>query len=378
MPELYPHKSSTLQKQEYFEQVTTDSLLLSVTLIAAFARAVFAIEGTKDSGTLEPNKMALVESYRLKYKGITIQMLINGLELSTYSTLQIFTTVTTMAGCEFLVNNPKEGRLHLRASAKVASGNGGFGTIPALLLEIFLLGEGLLASLSGSRPVVPHDELAPAVYALLPKVPEFVEKSSAQFDKLLRKSWPVEESCSFMEVMAELYAATEIINAYTNQRIDDQLRETIVLRIFLIGFRLSWSLEASLPTHSGVGWHNVAKECVRLSGLLLIHTTHLKGTPKQHLYERMAADLMRRLQQLSDASESLQTVAWVEIWASFLGAFVSTGTERETFYMNRIYRAAELLALKNWVEIRAWLKRFPYVDKEFDKPFEKIWSRARR
>ncbi|KIW18697.1 hypothetical protein PV08_02986 [Exophiala spinifera] len=369
LPELCAHRSSTLRKQAYFEHVITDILLLSVTLTAAFARTGFATEGGgtgKDPGALvDKNATAVIEKYWLKYTVITIQMLINGVELSAYSTLQMFTAVTTMAGCEFMVN-PHEGRLHLQASAQTASRNGGFGTIPALLLEIFLLNEVLLASLSGSRPVVPHDQLAPVVDALLPKMPEFTKRSSYRFGKLLSGSGPVGDSLSssFIAVMAELYAATEIINVYTSLGGQDQLRETIVLRMFLIGLCLSC----------------VAMECIRLSGLLLIHTTHLKGTPKQHLYDRVATELLERLRQLDDVSTGgpQPLVALMDIWASFLGAFVSMSNERGVSYLHRISRAASDLpaSKKEWVQIREWLKRFPCVDEEFDEPFEQIWVLA--
>ncbi|KAK5051044.1 hypothetical protein LTR84_003603 [Exophiala bonariae] len=223
LPELYPHKSSTLQKQAYFEQVPTDRLLLTVNMAVAISRPDFAVGSNKISGKLGQNKMATIEKHWLKYRGVSIQVLINGVKLSNYSTLQVLTAVRTMAGCAFLVNNPLEGRLHLHASAQIAFGNGDFSTIPALLLEIFLLDEGLLASLSGSSPVVPHDQLAPVMYALLPEVPGFVKRSSSQFGKLLRRSLSAGESCSFIDVMAELHAATEIINSYTSLGVKDQV-----------------------------------------------------------------------------------------------------------------------------------------------------------
>jgi hypothetical protein len=376
VPELYPHRSSTLQKQAYFEQVMTDGLLMSVNLAAAFARTGFATADDKDSATLGKAKPGLVEKYWLRYKGVTLQMLIDGMKSFTYSNLHLFTAVTTMAGCAFLVNNPNEGRLHLGASAQIARGNGGFGTIPSLLLEIFLLDEGLLASLSGSHPVVSYSELAPVVHFRLPKVPDFAKSSSSQLCKLFHQKWPSRNSCSLVDTMADLHAATEILNAYSSPGVEDQLRDTIVLRMFLAGFCLCWSLEVALPTHEDADCHTISMECIRLSGLLLIHTTHLKGTPKQHLYDRVATDLLERLQQLNTIAESPQTVAWMEIWVSFLGAHASVGTKRKTFFLNRISKTSEMLGLRDWVEIKMWLKRFPYIDKEFDGPFRQIWTQG--
>jgi len=115
-------------------------------------------------------------------------------------------------------------------------------------------------------------------------------------------------------------------------------------------------------------------ECLRLSGLLLIHTTHLKGTPKQHLHDKVATDLRETLEQVKTAIESSQTVAWMEIWVSFLGAHVSTN--RGAFHLNCISRASELLGLEDWIEVRTWLNRFPYIDEEFDTPFQRIWTPA--
>ena len=60
--------------------------------------------------------------------------------------------------------------------------------------------------------------------------------------------------------MADLHAATEILNAYSGPGVEDQLRDTIVLRMFLAGFRLCWSLEVALPTHKDADWHTISME----------------------------------------------------------------------------------------------------------------------
>jgi hypothetical protein len=48
-------------------------------------------------------------------------------------------------------------------------------------IGIFLLDEGLLASLSDSRPIVTYSELASVVHLWLPKIPDFAEQIVVAF-----------------------------------------------------------------------------------------------------------------------------------------------------------------------------------------------------
>jgi hypothetical protein len=47
------------------------------------------------------------------------------------------------------------------------------------------------------------------------------------------------------------------------------------------------------------------------------------------------------------------------------------------WFSKNIQRGVESINLKSWTRGRELLKCFPYVDEDFDSPFEKIWKLAR-
>ena len=107
----------------------------------------------------------------------------------------------------------------------------------------------------------------------------------------------------------------------------------------------------------------------------MVQKTHLKNTPIQHVHNRVAKDLMTALgnHPLDDAWGKTPKLL---LWILFMGTYGTTEKGRFEWFLERLADGLDLLRYGNWMDIRNKLKQHPYINKEFDQPFEHIWRLA--
>lgn len=62
------------------------------------------------------------------------------------------------------------------------------------------------------------------------------------------------------------------------------------------------------------------------------------------------------------------------LWALFLGAHMSLGERERPWFVNMLAVVAQTIQLHGWLQLRALLARFYYVDRVFQEPFRRIWD----
>ena len=67
------------------------------------------------------------------------------------------------------------------------------------------------------------------------------------------------------------------------------------------------------------------------------------------------------------------------MWMIFTGSFTTMYCFLDIkihWFLKNILMGMSLMSLKTWARIREALKWFPYVEKDFNGPFESIWELA--
>ncbi|KAK5051043.1 hypothetical protein LTR84_003602 [Exophiala bonariae] len=276
--------------------------------------------------------------------------------------------------CAFIVNNPGEGRMHLQGALNIAKAIGGFHKLDELGLEAALLWDIHLACLTGQKPTISDDEVAYVVEKMLPQVPEWLEDSRLRFENLLGASLISDDNSDVCGALRRLFIATELLNSYSIRK-EDNINETLVIRTLFAGHKLS-HCDPTTNSPNIAAEHNIRMlESMRLTGMLVIFTTHLKATRKKDLFEELSKSLEVQLRSSAPALET----CWgqyleIMMWIFFVGAHGSPNVRRILWFIENIHRGAHILGINNWMQARIILKRFPYITKEFDKAFEDTWN----
>lgn len=385
LPSLYPEEVSAVNKKVYYETVVGDSLTLSTNLAAGFARATFSCEEARSSQTIYDGcSEARCALYR--YKHATIQIIRRRLAENPDTLDQnIFLGIITLAGCDFMANNAQESRLHVQACLDIARARGGLRTLSDLELEIMCLDEFLLSSLSGEAPCTPLGEMSDAMQA---RFPQNTVCSDLSVSGITGIPCTCPEESKTREGLALLFDATKQVNRLTASKSKKAKHDHLVLQALYAGFQLCAS--SASGTEAGLSAYDTSLRdlCtpLRLAGILVVATTHLKNTPRRHLLDRVTEELEESL-QIADSLQSSReddAITAAMLWIYFVGAYAASASRggRQLFFLRGIAQLqASGCSLSNsqsnpWSEIREVLKRFPYIDKEFDTPFEEIWKVA--
>lgn len=306
IPSLYPERVGAIHRQRFFEMVHTDSMACAIFLTYGFGRAAFE----QLAGSETNDRENALSRYWLKYKATCLRM--KGEILATlwpvFAAKPLYFASISLAGCAFIVNNPNEGRMHLRGAVNIANTLGGFNVLDELELEASLLWDVQIASLTGEKPVIEDAEISPIAEKLLPQLPGWLERSRQRFDLLLRSSLSI--TCTHRgqsdvcHALQRLFEATELINSFSTRSEEDKINATLVTRTLFAGYKLCLCAPADAdrenlgPAHDHDHDHDIdLLESLRLAGLLVINTTHLKATRKAHLFEKLSKDLHVRLRR---------------------------------------------------------------------------------
>lgn len=375
IPSLYPQKVGAIHGQRFFEMVHTESVACAIFLTYGFGRAAFELAEADDQ-TLSINGENTVSRYWLKYKGVCLRMMREIFATSwPLPAKSLYFASISLSGCAFIVNNPDEARMHLRGAVNIAKALGGFEMLDELELEASLLWDIQIASLTGQRPVMEDAELAPVAAKLLLQAPDGPAQSRSRFDALLLPSLSSYGQSDVSKALHRLFEATELLNSFSAQS-EDKINGTLVIRTLFAGYKLS-ICEASSGSKCVVDGHDIdLHESLRLAGMLVIYTTHLKATRKEHLFEKISRDLQTTLRR------QVLEMCWnqcpeITLWVFFVGAHGSPNVSRTQWFIKNIREWARSLEINNWNQVRPILKMFPYIDKEFDDPFEEIWNSSR-
>jgi hypothetical protein len=375
IPSLYPQKVGAIHRQRFFEMVHTESMACAIFLTYGFGRAAFELAESNDQ-TLSNDGDNTLSRYWVKYKVACLRMMRETFATSwPVSAKSLYFASVSLSGCAFIVNNPDEGRMHLRGAVNIAKALGGFGVLDELELEASLLWDIQIASLTGQRPVIEDAELAAVAEKLLLQTPDRPEQSRSRFCGLLLPSMSSLGQSDVTEALHRLFEATELLNSFSVQS-EDKSNGTLVIRTLFAGYKLS-ICEPPGSREGLVDGHDVdLLESLRLAGMLVIYTTHLKATRKEHLFEKLSKDLQTQLRR------QVLEMCWnqypeIILWVFFVGAHASPNVGRTEWCIKHIREGTHSLEINNWDQVRPILKMFPYIDKEFDEPFEKIWNSSR-
>ncbi|OAP64434.1 hypothetical protein AYL99_00406 [Fonsecaea erecta] len=354
-----------LAMESDFDADVGDPLTRCVKLTVFYSRAAFMSTSSCQSMSVS-HEASPVQHALYFYKLSAIQMIRIRLSENPQSPDQtIFLGIVSLAGCEFMANNPEEGRLHLEACLEIAHARGGLCTLSNPELELMCLAEFEMAALSGNIPCAPLRDMEAAVYSKISKDPtgRWATSDLARLAFLC-----TEEASQTCKGLACLLQATDGLNSSMASKTQAQIQDNLVLRRLFAGFLLCsvQPLTTQLPVTVEMSLH----ESLRIAGLLVVAATSLKNMPKGHLLERLTADLALHLQLIPLPLYRSPAVASTMLWIYFVGA------DGSLFFLRGIAQLARMLGFENWKEVREQLKRFPYVGDEFDSPFEEIWNSA--
>ncbi|KIW31179.1 uncharacterized protein PV07_02847 [Cladophialophora immunda] len=373
LPHLHPDENPDLSTQDLdFDAGLGDPLTLCVKLTAFFSRAAFFSSSSRRS-TIANNEPFPIQRALYLYKLSAIQMIRSRLSENPQSPDQnIFLGIVTLAGCEFMANNPEEGRLHLEACLEIAHARGGLCTLSSLELELVCLAEFDIAALLGKAPCAPLQEMEAAVYSNISKeriVPAWAESDLAKLDCLC-----TEEASQTRQGLACLLQSTHGLNGSKSSKSRARSQDNLVLRGLFAGFLLCSNQPYTTPLYltEDIGLY----EPLRVAGMLVVAATCLKNTPKDHLLDRLTTDLALQLQLMPLPFYGPRPVASAMLWIYFVGAHGSPAPQKRLFFQQGVAHVARLMGLETWEEVREQLRRFPYVDGEFDGPCEEIWNSA--
>ncbi|KAF2436710.1 hypothetical protein EJ08DRAFT_691036 [Tothia fuscella] len=284
IPSLSPEQSTTLLAQVPLQTLMTDAVILAATLAASYAKIVY--HPTANDVTQSNDAVILQNCW--KHKGEALRLLLErcNQELPEKFSGVLWWAMGGLAGCAFQANDPDEGRPHISAWIKLAPCYG-FHRLSTLHLELLFMNEMRFSCLLGEPPMCPIAEVEPIVQKLIPDLTPFLGIPPSHFETLLDSY----TSNSVTETLLQLYQPTEMINHRFCPKVGDQFSDLLLLRVFSAGFQLCTYAGGMISKEN----YSSFDECIRLSALLVINTTHLKASPRNHLLNKLLVDMHSRL-----------------------------------------------------------------------------------
>lgn len=345
-------------------------------MTSLFSRAAFLSPAPTGTSSPTDDHSSPIRRTLYLYKLSAIAIIRQRLsESAHYLDQNVFLGIVTLAGCEFMANNALEGRLHLEACLEIAHARGGLTTLSDLELELMCLAEFDIAALSGELPCAPLLEMEVAVYSKISKPTNDSLWINSGFAPL--ECLTADRVSPLQKGLACLLETTIGINQSASLQSTPPHRENLVLRGLFAGFQLCSVQKPSADLCHYIEGDLDICEPLRLAGLLIVATTCLKNTPKTHLYDTLTGEIALHLQQLPRSFCLHPSVVPAMLWICFIGAYGTSTSPKQAFFLQGIAHMGILLDLEHWSDIRMQLRLFPYIDKEFDIPFEEIWSSAR-
>lgn len=312
----------------------------------------------------------------LTYKQLTLRLVRAGLKTAWQDSSDvIYSAVVQQAGNEFISNNSNEGRLHLLAAVHMARAAGGLAMLTRQQLESTLIVDTELATLSGLKPIFRDLGCSRAAQRWLPDVPHAIQMSGVSFQETLKFDGQLSATDELLPAMRSLFETSKMINSFSLEDADDA---TLVMRAHLAGFELcECMLNRHTLSESGKTAHINLRESIRLAGLLVVMTTHLKSAPIRHVHRKLTTDLASTLKgsQLDDITRRAPSLI---TWILFIGSYGSMGTDQFDYFGTLLATALNVIRIVEWIEIKTALQNYPYIRKEFDRPFKEIWDIAGR
>lgn len=117
------------------------------------------------------------------------------------------------------------------------------------------------------------------------------------------------------------------------------------------------------------------EEACRLALLIFWFCNYQMSQPDSALNRTLTNQLKGAL-QASDLrglwGPNLELLAWVLL----LGAFISAGQRERPWFVLNLARLSRVLKFKEWVDVRALLSRFFYLDRVYAKEMQNSWDEA--
>jgi hypothetical protein len=289
-----------------------------------------------------------------------------------------------LAGSETWLNEPSEGRLHLKAFKRLADLRGGMETVDGTQLEQLIMVDVFFASMNNTPLITNPAEIQKAVDKVAPvwsSMPSLATSTLVSFLGPIRNR----AEANVAHAYSDLSTMTVVLNQTHSGPLPAKYTSALKT-VFLQGWVIAHRLESkpllprsAPPLGSGmlseVPSERIAVwECSRVSMLLLIRIMHCKGFPKSRMFRALVKRL-HQLLNLLDLASLRRRAPDLLIWILFLGVHGSRGQAEHQWFTGQLADCAKL-EFQAWPVLRNRLKRLPYIHKDMDEPFERIWEQA--
>jgi hypothetical protein len=121
------------------------------------------------------------------------------------------------------------------------------------------------------------------------------------------------------------------------------------------------------------GNYRPIQEAIRQAFITYSSAHYSVVQPGSKVAECHVEDLKKAL-EMTDLSSCWGDASQALLWALFQGAHLSFGQRERPWFVAVLTKAASCLRLRTWMQARAVLVRFYYIDRVFQNSFRRIWD----
>ena len=121
------------------------------------------------------------------------------------------------------------------------------------------------------------------------------------------------------------------------------------------------------------GTHRPIQEAIRQAFVTFSSAHYCVVQPSSKIARCYVEDLQNAL-TMTDLKSCWGTASRALLWVLFQGAHLTFAQRERPWFVTALARVSQSLQLQTWIQTRAILVRFYYVDRVFQESFRKIWE----
>lgn len=259
--------------------------------------------------------------------------------------------------------------VHLDGVQRLLEWRGGFHGLQRKALEGVMLGCFWRAIRTRTKPT-------------LPMVPGDFQLTDEQFSNILSKCDPAiarigeafqdpelsplfdGEMFQLLQNARKAWVCFELIGVYDFH--PEIKRQATIMRVNIDHRLLSYPFD-----HYGT--HRPIQEAIRQAFVTFSSAHYCVVQPSSKIARCHIEDLQNAL-IMTDLKSCWGTASRALLWVLFHGAHLTFGQRERPWFVTALARVSQSLQLQTWIQTRAILVRFYYVDRVFQDSFRKIWE----
>lgn len=261
--------------------------------------------------------------------------------------------------------------VHLDGVQRILQLRGGFHGVQRKAIEGVMLGAFWRAIRTHSRPQ-------------LPRIADDMDISAHQFEAVLAGCDPslARMGEGLFDASVQQYLDDKMIKLFQDAQVTWICFERIGLHDFSVEEKRLVSMKRAdidqrfqsfqFDYYSG---NRPVQEALRLAFIIFSNAHYNVVQPASKVARCLVEDFKAALEQ-TDIKGCWGDACEAFIWATFLGAHMSSGQRERPWFVMASARATQKLTAPNWMQIRAILVRFYYVDRVLQEEFRQIWEEA--